>query len=191
MTPYRAEMVVAAGKYRLDPDLVQAICEQESTYRPNAWNPEPRFRWFWDVRRNKPFRPITPIEALSKFPPKDFPAPVGVDADAEYWGQQASWGLMQVMGAVARQMGFKGAFLTETLNPTINLDLGGDYFQLLLHQMTARAAPGIGDRVVLASTLADWNGGPSGNLPDLIQDRNRDYASDVLKRYDRIRTEAR
>lgn len=35
-----------------------------------------------------------------------------------------SFGLMQIMGQTAREMGFEGPFLTELLDPTINLDWG-------------------------------------------------------------------
>lgn len=76
----------------------------ESSVDPDAWNPEPAYRWVWDVVNNKPFR-VTSVEALDKAPPEDFPTRRG-DRDAEWWGQQASWGLMQVMGAVARERGF-------------------------------------------------------------------------------------
>jgi soluble lytic murein transglycosylase-like protein len=185
---YRADMVVAAGKYGLDPDLVQGLAEQESNYRAWAYNPEPRYKYLWDVKRGRPFRALTPIEVVSKFPPKDFPAPVGTDPDQEFWAQQASWGLLQVMGAVARQMGFVGPFLTELCTVPINLDLGCAYLGSLLRQMSERAAAGISKPVVIASALAAWNGGPAGNAPDAIADRNHAYAAEVLARAERIKT---
>ena len=95
---YRAEIVAAAGKYAIDPDLLQAIAERESGYRPWAYNPEPRYRYLWDVKRGKPFRPLTELELLSKFPPKDFPAPPDTDPDQEFWAQQASWGMCVAEG---------------------------------------------------------------------------------------------
>jgi hypothetical protein len=100
---------VVAPKYQLPPDLVAAFVQVESGGDRFAWNPEPRYHYLWDVRLNRPFRQLTEAEIESEIPPADFHALVG-DGDAELWGQKASWGFMQVMGAVAREGGFKGHF---------------------------------------------------------------------------------
>lgn len=103
--------------------LVAAIVEAESAGEPWAWNPEPRYRYLWDVKRLRPFRALTPEEIRSEVPPADFPALAG-DRDQEWWAQRASWGLMQVMGAVAREAGFRGPWLPAILEVQANLDLG-------------------------------------------------------------------
>ena len=90
-------------------DLVRAIVWVESGGDVHAWNPEPPYRYFWDVRRKTPFRSLTELERASEVPPDDFPSLKG-DRDAEWWGQAASWGPMQVMGAVAREHGFSAHF---------------------------------------------------------------------------------
>ena len=100
-----------------------ALVAVESGFEPYAWNPEPRYNYLWDVKNNRPFRRLTAAELASKLPPKDFPAPAGVDPDAEYWGQQASWGLGQLMGANARALGYKGKFLTGLVDPAVGLRL--------------------------------------------------------------------
>lgn len=105
-------------------NLVHAICAVESNFDAWAWNPEPRYRWLWDVRLNVPFRTLTIGEMLSKFPPIDFKAPAGADTDAEWWGQQASFGPMQIMGAAARAAGFTGRFLTQLCDPAIGVQFG-------------------------------------------------------------------
>lgn len=94
---------------RLPLNLVLAIIMVESSGDTYAWNPEPKYRYLWDVARKRAFRTLTPTENWSETPPADFPVLVG-DRDAEWWGQQASWGLMQVMGAVAREYGFDKHF---------------------------------------------------------------------------------
>lgn len=114
----------AASRHGLDADLVEAVTLVESGGDPDAWNPEPRYPYLWNVRKGMPFRRLTQEETLSKFPPKDFPC-IGGDPDQEWWAQQASWGLMQVMGAVARELKFRKPYLvTLCSNPGLNLDLG-------------------------------------------------------------------
>ncbi len=108
LAPLIAEM---GARYTLPGPIVLALVQVESGYCPDAWNPEPRYNYLWDVKANRPFRRLTSVELASKYPPKDFPAPPGVDPDAEYWGQQASWGLGQIMGANARGLGYQGRFL--------------------------------------------------------------------------------
>lgn len=105
----------------LDPQLVTSIIQIESSGCPWAWNPEPQYVYLWDVEHDQPFRRLTVEERASEKPPADFPAPWGVDPDAEFWGQQTSWGLMQVMGAVAREYGFKGKFLSELCDPVVGV----------------------------------------------------------------------
>jgi hypothetical protein len=117
-------IVTFADRFAVPRPIVLAIVEQESTFDPWAWNPEPKYRYLWDVLMSKPFRKLTPAEESSEFPPPDFKAPRGVPADAEWWGQQASWGLMQVMGAVARERGFVGRFLSQLCDPPEGLKYG-------------------------------------------------------------------
>jgi hypothetical protein len=64
-------------------------------------------------------------------PPKDFPYLAG-DRDQEWWAQQASFGLMQLMGGLARELGFKGAYLTALCDPDLNLQIGCKHLSALL-----------------------------------------------------------
>ena len=110
-----------APTFGLEPDLVLAVIWQESGGIQGAWNPEQRYRWFWNVKTIAPFRKVTDAENASEYPPKDFPCLAG-DPDQEWWAQQASWGLMQPMGAVARECGFKGDYIGDLLiYPELNL----------------------------------------------------------------------
>lgn len=114
----------AAHKHGLFPALVWGIVQVESGGNPRAWNPEPSYRWSWNYGKGEPMRLLTKAEIESSFPPAGFTAPRGVPVDAEWWGQRASWGLMQVMGAVAREAGFTGLFFTELCDPATGLDMG-------------------------------------------------------------------
>jgi soluble lytic murein transglycosylase-like protein len=130
-TPHRAAIERAAAAARLDADLVEALVIVESSGNPYAWNPEPRYRYLWDVARGAPFRKVTLEEAAAKWPPPDFPMLAG-DRDQEWWGQQASWGLLQVMGAVARERGFHGPYLPELVDIDLNLRIGCRHLAALL-----------------------------------------------------------
>jgi hypothetical protein len=165
--PYRQMIESHAETFGLQAVLVEALIRVESGYTPWAWNPEPRYRYFWNVRLRKPFRAITTEELTAKFPPKDFRSLAG-DADQEWWAQQASWGLMQVMGALAREVGYLGPYLTALCDPDMNLRLGCEHLARLL------AWAGGDDEQALAA----YNGGKGGNSQRPF--RNAGYAAKVL-----------
>ena len=167
---WRGLVEAIAAPRGLDPDVVLAIIAQESSGRPGAWNPEPHYRYLVNVKTGKPFRALTDDERVSEKPPADFPAPRGVDRDAEWWGQQASWGLMQVMGAVARERGFGGADLPDLTTPWVGIRYG---VAQLVH-LRKRFSDG-------DDLLATYNGGPSA------AGRNRDYVASVHAHLDTIR----
>lgn len=150
-TRYRTEVEFAAGARGLDPDLIEAVVLKESSGDPWAWNPEPRYRYFWDVKKHQPFRRLVLAEGQSEIPPDDFRALAG-DPDQEWWGQQASWGLMQIMGAVAREQGFEAPYLPALCQVDVNLRHG------CLH--LSRHLEWAGGEIVKA--LAAYNGGRGG-----------------------------
>lgn len=125
----------AAQKYGLDPALVCAVCEQESSWNSYAARFEPRFL----ARYIEPLKLTDPTEIQLR---------------------SMSIGLMQVMGEVARELGFKGPLLQLT-EPSVALVLGCQHLSNKLKQA--------GGDVTKALLL--WNGGD-----------NPDYASQVLAR---------
>ena len=100
----------AADTFKLPPELVHAIVLTESGGDPARWRVEPPYRYLWDNARHKPYRMLTHAEIISERAPDDFTAIGDQSRDTEWWGQQASWGPMQLMGACAREQGFKDAF---------------------------------------------------------------------------------
>src|SRR5580692_9066457 len=88
----------AAEKHMLDPALVCAVVEQESGWDTHAIRYEPGFRT----------RYVAPLA----LPP------------SEEIARSISWGLMQLMGQVAREHGFTGKFLSALCDPAVGLDLG-------------------------------------------------------------------
>lgn len=131
MTPFRDLIVSTASRVAVAPNFVEAIVLQESGAKRWAYNPEPKYRYLWDVRRHRPFRALTHAEIASEAPPSDFPTLAG-DRDQEWWSQQASWGLGQIMGAVARELGFMGEYLGEIFDPPINIRLASTHLAHLL-----------------------------------------------------------
>jgi soluble lytic murein transglycosylase-like protein len=92
-----------ALKYGINPKIVYGVCMQESRLNPLAARHEKNYMWV--------FNP-----ALVK--------PSGCSLDTEFAMQRTSFGVMQVMGAVFREMGFVG-WLTEIPgNIEIQLDYG-------------------------------------------------------------------
>lgn len=84
----------------LDPALVCAVIEQES-----SWNT-------WAVR----FEPAFYLKYIHP--------PVLLRPTTEQIFEAASFGLMQIMGATARAAGFKGVFLTQLCYPAIGIEYG-------------------------------------------------------------------
>jgi hypothetical protein len=122
-TTFRPLIESNARRFGVSADMVEAVVLVESSANPWAWNPEPHYRYLWNVRTHQPFRKLTDAERASEVPPTDFPFLAG-DRDQEWWGQQASWGLMQVMGAVARENSFDDPYLTRLCAPEVNLAIG-------------------------------------------------------------------
>jgi hypothetical protein len=151
----------------LDPSILLALVTVESGGDPWAWNPEPRYRYLWDVAHDRPFRPLTPSEIAAEVPPADFTALAG-DADQEWWGQAASFGLCQIMGAVAREHGFKGRYLTALCDPEINLRFACMHLNGLMVWAGRDAT----------RALAAYNGGKVGNA--VAPYRNAAYAQKVM-----------
>jgi soluble lytic murein transglycosylase-like protein len=129
-----------AAQQALDPALVCAIVEQESAWDPHAIRYEPAFR-------------------------TRYVAPLGLPPTEEV-ARSISWGLMQVMGQVAREHGFAGKSLAALCEPAAGLAIGCAVFAAKL-----RASADDVQR-----TLTLWNGGA-----------NAAYAAQVLTRLAKYR----
>ena len=88
----------AAARHELDPAVVCALIEQESAWNPHALRYESAFR-------------------------ARYVSPLGLPPTEEI-ARSISWGLMQVMGQVAREYGFTGKFLSELCEPEIGVEVG-------------------------------------------------------------------
>lgn len=101
----------------VDPCVLAALVDVESHGMPGAVRTEPVYWHPWDVATGAPFRRLGAGEAVNGTAPSDFPG-----GQQEWTGQRASYGLAQVMGAVARERGFAGPW-EALLDPETNLEL--------------------------------------------------------------------
>lgn len=118
-----------------------AVVEQESSWEPFAIRYEPAFR-------------------------SRYVAPLGLPPTEEV-ARSTSWGLMQVMGQLAREHGFSDKFLTALSDAQAGLEIGCTV-------LAAKLKTAAGD---LAKGLNLWNGGA-----------NPTYAQEVLAKLEKYRT---
>ena len=96
----------AAGRHGLPANLVAAVVEVESGGDAWAFRHEPGFYERY-VKDDASVRAAPPCSR-----------------ETERRARAFSWGLMQVMGATARGLGFTGPFLAELTDPALNLEYG-------------------------------------------------------------------
>ncbi len=134
----------AAAQHSLDPALICAIVEQESAWDPHAIRYEPAFRTRYVARLGLP-----PTEEVAR---------------------SISWGLMQVMGQVAREHGFTAKSLAALCDPATGIAIGCTVFAAKLRVANNGDVASAAANVVHRA-LELWNGGA-----------NSSYAAQVLAR---------
>lgn len=133
--------------YDLNPLLVAAIIAQESGGDNYAVRVEPNYKY--------------------TLPADDFAKLNGQTKTTEICMQKCSFGLMQVMGATARGLGFTGSLL-ELVDPEVNLEYGCK----LLRKLSDRYPE-------LSAVISSYNKGNSKRLPDGSFE-NQVYVNSVL-----------
>jgi soluble lytic murein transglycosylase-like protein len=102
---FDTEIQDAATRYNLPVGLIHSIVQVESSGNPWAIRYEPGFqRLYLDGKPIRIYGPIT--------------------KETELIARATSWGLMQVMGQVARERGFEGIFLSELCKPVAGIEYG-------------------------------------------------------------------
>jgi soluble lytic murein transglycosylase-like protein len=142
-SPLQALARKVAAAHSLDPALVCAVVEQES-----SWNP-------WAIRYEPLFfsKYVVPLYTNNKV------------SATEAYSRGFSWGLMQVMGQVAREAGFDALFLSALCDPEQGLAVG---CKVLRRKLDAMA--GDTTRALLA-----WNGGGNPNYAAQVLARRSHY----------------
>jgi soluble lytic murein transglycosylase-like protein len=133
----------AAAAQSLDPALVCAVVEQES-----AWNP-------WAMR----YEPLF----FAKYVASSYTN--NKISASEAYARGFSWGLMQVMGQVARETGFDALFLSALCDPEQGLALGCKVLRKKIDAMAGDTMRG----------LLAWNGGGNPAYPAQVLARKPHY----------------
>lgn len=138
-----------AARHGLDPALVKAVCHHESA----GWNT-------WASRYEPGFytRYIVPMPNAQRFG-------TVVSDGTERRARATSYGLMQVMGQVAREQGFTGEYLTEMCDPAVGIEQG-------CHRLKAAMNRAGGD---VRKALLSYNGGGNPDYPDLVLKHYPEY----------------
>lgn len=142
---WRSLIETAAERHGVPPDLVEAIVHVESGGDPWAMRYEPGYRWLVSTNHH------------------------GGTQGTETEGQKISWGLGQIMGATAREMGYAGKWLSGLCDPATNLEYVATFLSHLLRRYN-------GD---ISDAIAAYNAG--GARKDTRgQYRNQVYVNRVL-----------
>ena len=142
-----------ADKYNLDRFLVAAIIQTESSGNRCDTRFEKRFKHLYHPEKFAQLNQIT------------------VQAEIEH--QKTSFGLMQIMGSVARELGFKRN-LWNLCNPRMNVELGVKKLKKLS-----------GRHESMEDLIASYNAG----RPFMLSNgkyKNHQYVNKVLQRYQEI-----
>lgn len=152
MTAYRAEIEAIAAQFHLDPDVIEAIVVTESSGRTHAYRHEPGF-WHRYMQHKAEWDGANPERVSS------------------------SYGLMQIMFPVAKELGFTETAPEYLFVPTIGLHWGCRKFRSLLDWAQQN----------VDQALAAFNGGKGGNGAPPY--RNAHYVSLVRRNLERIQAE--
>ncbi len=161
-TCYRREIDAAAKAHGLDPDLVESLVLVESSGYASAFRYESAFFQKYQAPKTEwAFALQNPLRYGS------------------------SYGLLQIMVAVAREVGFQQYEEPEHLFiPRIGLEMGCRKFAELV-AWAQRTGPTMSEEIQLRAAIAAYNGGHLKNEPDFTPDRNAAYAEKVYRIYTR------
>ena len=137
-----------ASQAGVDQELAVAICGQESNYTASAVRYESSWAYFVDVDKYAKLLVIT--------------------YQTEIQLQKMSWGPMQVMGSVARELGYSG-HLTELIIPQNGIFYGCEKLKQLCKKHKDQS-----------DVIAAYNAG--GAIKVNGRYRNQTYVEQVLKR---------
>jgi hypothetical protein len=137
----------------LEPLMVAAVIIQESAGFTCAMRHEPTWRYSYPT-----------VDMMA------FAENIGSTVETEKMGQKTSWGLMQVMGTVAREHGFTGWF-TELCDPLEGIKYG------MKHLQSKRIRYG-----TMAEAISAYNAGsPRKTSGGMFH--NQKYVDSVMRHY--------
>ena len=151
MNPHQEIIEKTAAIHRLSPNLVMAIVKTESAFRADAIRYESHYKWICT--------------------PDKFNTALNISVETEQELQKFSYGLMQIMGAVAREHGFVGS-MHKLLRPDIGLEYGCRHFAKYMNRYNND----------VKKSIAAYNGGPGAVLKN-GKFSNEIYVAKVMRRF--------
>lgn len=149
LNPYVILTKNIAIKTGINPILLLAIIYQESGGRPWVTRFEPNYKYL--------------------FQPQEYAAKLNYSLESEICLQRTSFGLCQIMGSVAREVGGHESYLPELFLPTINLTISAKYLMRLAVKYGSTA-----------NTIASYNAGSPRKAQDGSLYVNQDYVDSVI-----------
>jgi soluble lytic murein transglycosylase-like protein len=147
------QIIEASKAYDLDEALIGAIIAVESAGRPFATRYEPHYRWLFKV--------------------EEWAKKTHVTVGTETIHQKTSWGLMQLMGALLRELGFEDA-MPQACHPVTNIRYGAKHVSKLYDRY--------GD---MDDVIAAYNAGSPRRTETGVYE-NQSYVDKVYGYYDEI-----
>ncbi len=132
------------------PEILACFVAIESGFHPSVVRYEPNWKY--------------------SLTPDLFSRKLGISARTEFELQKFSWGLLQIMGTVAREVGFDG-HLTELCYPDVGLQIGGLKVLQVLQKFGAST-----------DAVASYNGGSPFKSPDGLY-LNQEYVDRFLSEW--------
>lgn len=143
-----------SAEYDMDADLITAMVSVESGGEECAVRYEPHYKWLED--------------------PEKWAALNHITVDTEVTNQKTSWGLMQVMGGVARELDHT-THLTKLCIPKVGLTLGIRKLKSLQRQYSK-----------FEDAISAYNqGSPRADITGVYY--NQSYVNEVMKRYNYLK----
>jgi hypothetical protein len=162
--PHRLLIQGLAINHRVDPLLLSAMIRVESGNRPWAFRYESHAGKY-----------LVSAEDTAKL--------CGISVDTEKMAQMTSWGLMQVMGFSARELGFKG-LLTELCEPELGITYGIYKLKQLEKRFLSKVSVSLGYDEAL---IAAYNAGSPRKKADGSWE-NQGYVDKVERAYEHLQT---
>ena len=147
----------SSGIPNLDLNLLQAFIMTESSYRPEVTRFEPEYKYSCNI----------PFYAKRNKPDPDPDKSILIETK----NQHTSWGLFQIMGCAARELGFLDD-LSQLLKPEINMIWGIEFYRV---RCKARYN-------LMEDQIAAYNAGTAIKNPDGTY-FNQGYLDKVLSAY--------
>jgi soluble lytic murein transglycosylase-like protein len=142
-------IVKVAKEYDLDRALIAAMVQKETR----------------GVRWRTRFEPHTDKYLVFY---REHASQLGISQETERTHQKTSWGLMQVMGFVARELGFKG-YLVELTGAELGLTLGCRKLRQLLNKYSETDA------------IAAYNMGSPRKTKGLLYENQKTYMDPIFQ----------